>query len=249
MDAVITDLRRGLPAFRQSRYYGPIKILGGWIIGVLVFGWIFPPISEELLSQGTRDSVLVALRYNNQIPYRTYRPIELIIIAGIIVGVVCLFQPWRMVSYEYGFLLLLISTLAFILWSHVVPQNKSAGAKLPSFKPIHHAIGGVLAVIVLAIIAYNLAVDAKPEPPYGYTERQWNRGLREEQRQKIIDDEESTYNNFSIPFFVFLSVFPAGLVYFAAREVSASVINGDHRVEPEAPADEDDSLEAGPYAI
>jgi hypothetical protein len=245
--------RQGVAAFRASKYWGPVKILGGWTIGVLVFGWLFPILIEPLLSESARDSVLVqaipfvtrfialillfvllifivALRYNSKIPYRTYRPIELIIMAGIVVGVVCLFQPWHIVSYEYGFLLLLASTLLFILWSHVVPQHKRAAIKPPPFKPIHHAIGAVLALIVLGLLAYNLTVSAKPEAPYGYTERQWNRGLREEQRQEIIEEEESTYENFSVPFFVFLSLFPAAVVYFIAREVSVGLVGDDRTV-------------------
>ena len=247
-----TAMTQELSTFRTSKYFGPLKWLGGSIIGVLLFGWLFPVLIEPLLSEATRDSVLVlaipfvtrfialilffillifmiALRYNNKIPYRTYRPIELIIMAGIIVGVVCLFQPWHIVSYEYGFLLLLISTLLFILWSHVVPQHKKAQTNLPVFKPVHHAIGAVLGVLVLGVLVYTLSMAAKPEAPYGYTDRQWNRGLREEQRQQIIEEEESTYQNFSVPFFVFMSLFPAGLVYFAAREVSAGLVSENNK--------------------
>lgn len=66
---------------------------------------------------------LVASVLNHNIPERVYRPIELTIIGGIILGVIGMFQPWSFGAYRYGFLLLLISTLAFILWSHIIPRG------------------------------------------------------------------------------------------------------------------------------
>ena len=69
--------------------------------------------------------VLVASVLNKNIPERIYRPIERIIIAGIILGVIGMFQPWSFSLYKIGFYVLLISTLAFILWSHVVPKGTS----------------------------------------------------------------------------------------------------------------------------
>ncbi len=63
---------------------------------------------------------------NNQISVRTYQVIERIIIAGIVAGVLGMFQPWLFVFYRYGFTLLLVSTLAFILWSHIVPKRPLA---------------------------------------------------------------------------------------------------------------------------
>ena len=45
----------------------------------------------------------------------------LTIISGIVVGAVGMFQPWLFRAYTLGFLLLLFSTLAFIVWSHVRP--------------------------------------------------------------------------------------------------------------------------------
>jgi hypothetical protein len=66
---------------------------------------------------------LIASLLNNNIPERIYRPIEYIIIGGIVLGVMGMFQPWFFLGYRYGFLLLLVSTLGFILWSHVVPRG------------------------------------------------------------------------------------------------------------------------------
>lgn len=72
---------------------------------------------------------LVASALNNAIPERIYRPIEQACIAGIGLGIFGMFQPWSFAAYRYGFLLLFFSTLAFILWSHVVPKREAQGEK------------------------------------------------------------------------------------------------------------------------
>jgi hypothetical protein len=63
----------------------------------------------------------VAAKLNERIDAQRFARIERIFIGGIVLGVVCMFQPWFFLGYRYGFLLLLFSTLAFILWSHVTP--------------------------------------------------------------------------------------------------------------------------------
>ena len=68
--------------------------------------------------------VLVATGLNNNIPARTYKIIETILIAGIVLGIIGMFQPWLFAAYKYGFLILLFSTLSFILWSHVTPRRE-----------------------------------------------------------------------------------------------------------------------------
>jgi hypothetical protein len=47
-------------------------------------------------------------------------------------GVVGMFQPWLQILYKFGFLVLLVSTLAFILWSHIVPQGVRRTEELSS---------------------------------------------------------------------------------------------------------------------
>lgn len=68
--------------------------------------------------------VLVASILNDNIPRRTHRFVERIIIFGIVGGVVGMFQPWWFLAYKYGFSVLLISTLSFILWSHIRPKRE-----------------------------------------------------------------------------------------------------------------------------
>jgi hypothetical protein len=66
---------------------------------------------------------LVASALNHNISGRIYRPIELTLIAGIVLGVIGMFQPWFFTLYRLGFFVLFGSTLAFILWSHIVPKG------------------------------------------------------------------------------------------------------------------------------
>jgi hypothetical protein len=66
---------------------------------------------------------LAATALSHNIPERIYRPIERITIAGIVLGVVGMFQPWSFTAYRVGFFVLFFSTLAFILWSHIAPKG------------------------------------------------------------------------------------------------------------------------------
>ena len=67
--------------------------------------------------------VAVASVLNDNIPRQTHRLVERIIIFGIVGGVIGMFQPWWFLAYKYGFSVLLISTLSFILWSHIRPKR------------------------------------------------------------------------------------------------------------------------------
>jgi len=67
---------------------------------------------------------VVASMLDNNISPRAHRIIEQILIVGIVLGVVGMFQPWLFEGYKYGFVLLLISTLSFILWSHITPKRE-----------------------------------------------------------------------------------------------------------------------------
>ncbi len=60
-------------------------------------------------------------RLNFRVSERTHQLIERLTIAGIVIGVLMMFQPWVFAGFRYGFYLLLFSTLAFIVWSHITP--------------------------------------------------------------------------------------------------------------------------------
>lgn len=63
----------------------------------------------------------LALRLNGRVATKTYRLIEYVLIGGIILGIVGMFQPWVFAAFRYGFYLLLLATVGFIAWSHVTP--------------------------------------------------------------------------------------------------------------------------------
>jgi hypothetical protein len=69
--------------------------------------------------------IIIGSMLNNNVPPRIYKIIESILIAGIILGVLGMFQPWVFAAYKYGFVLLLVSILLFIVWSHVAPQRET----------------------------------------------------------------------------------------------------------------------------
>ena len=77
--------------------------------------------------------IFVAAGYfHNNIDERPFRVVEYIVMAGIILGVIGMFQPFWQFGYQYGFLLLLFSTLAFTLWSHIAPKIKARSSDVTS---------------------------------------------------------------------------------------------------------------------
>jgi len=128
-----------------------VRIPKGLFITVailLVFGVIAGPIIRNLASeeQMNRNVLLSALPFilifaaiiltfiavivmvasvlNNQVSPRMHKIVESLLIAGIALGIFGMFQPWLFEGYRYGFLLLLFSTLGFILWSHITPRRE-----------------------------------------------------------------------------------------------------------------------------
>jgi lysylphosphatidylglycerol synthetase-like protein (DUF2156 family) len=60
---------------------------------------------------------------NDHIPQRMHKVIETILIVGIVAGVIGMFQPWLMILYKVGFMVLLVSLLGFMWWGHVRPKG------------------------------------------------------------------------------------------------------------------------------
>jgi lysylphosphatidylglycerol synthetase-like protein (DUF2156 family) len=67
--------------------------------------------------------VIIGNLLNNRIPERIYKIIETVLIVGIVIGVLSMFQPWSVVLYKYGFIVVLISVLSYIIWSHTTPKK------------------------------------------------------------------------------------------------------------------------------
>ena len=61
---------------------------------------------------------------NDNISPRIFRIVETVLIVGIVLGIVGMFQPWLIIFYKYGFIVLLVSTLGFIWWSHIRPKEE-----------------------------------------------------------------------------------------------------------------------------
>ena len=56
--------------------------------------------------------IWLATQLNNNISEKTFRPIERILIAGIVLGVIGMFQPFTVTLYTLGFIMLFVSLLS-----------------------------------------------------------------------------------------------------------------------------------------
>ncbi len=61
-------------------------------------------------------------KLNDNISEKIYRPIEMLLIGGILLGAFFIFQPWVFELFRVGFFLLLASLIGFMVWSHVRPK-------------------------------------------------------------------------------------------------------------------------------
>jgi hypothetical protein len=211
------------------------------IVIVLAFGELFKWYTDSQLSPAKQDEVLIkaipfvavfvsivlvfaciivmaAIGLGGRVPQRTYRPIEMLSVAGILFGVVGLFQGWKLFAYEYGFLLLLVSLLFFMVWSHMSPMAPSLNRALLPLTRRAHLIAAVAGLVVWIAVAYFLIMDVKPVEPYGDSPTVWSYRSPEEQQQ-IADDADAEYQNARIPMMALFSLMPAALVYFAVREM------------------------------
>ncbi len=67
--------------------------------------------------------IFTSVRLSDRIAQRPHFIIEALAMAGIVLGILGIFQPWVFALYSVSFVVLLISTLFFILWSHVQPKR------------------------------------------------------------------------------------------------------------------------------
>src|SRR5262245_58984629 len=80
---------------------------------VLLTGIPFIAVLIAILFPFTCLIFLAARYFHNNIDERPFRIIEYFIMAGIVLGVIGMFQPFWQPGYQYGFLLVLFCTLAF----------------------------------------------------------------------------------------------------------------------------------------
>ncbi|HTZ52318.1 MAG TPA: hypothetical protein VMF68_11695 [Spirochaetia bacterium] len=67
--------------------------------------------------------VFVSKLLHQRVPERVYKTIEYVFIAGILLGIVSMFQPWTFLLFKPGFFVLFGSLLAFMVWSHVAMKH------------------------------------------------------------------------------------------------------------------------------
>ncbi|MCK6576960.1 MAG: hypothetical protein L6Q98_02515 [Anaerolineae bacterium] len=234
------------------RYWGPIRALGGWAAIMGIIGFLFPSLRESITDETARNGVLlqavpfvaffiaflllyallivlVARTYNGRIPNRAHNPILSVLIAGILLGVVLLFQPLHIVGYRYGFLLLLVSTFGFILWSHVVPKSARLDMNLPKIAVLQHVAGLIAGAAILIVLTTSAISANTPVEPYGVRQRVWDR-YDDARKAEIRDLATSDFNNVEIPFLILLNLFPAVLIYFAVREASGAFVGNPGRI-------------------
>jgi hypothetical protein len=70
--------------------------------------------------------ILLATLLNNKVPEPLYRWVSRLLIAGIFLGLLGMIQPFVIELYTWGFVLLFVCTLLYIVWSHLVPRGAPA---------------------------------------------------------------------------------------------------------------------------
>jgi hypothetical protein len=224
----------------SARYLNPIKWLGGIAVIAIAFGVIFPALRDAIPDERVRTGVLLqavpffaffvavlltfillivltARRYGGVVPRRTYNGIEWTLIAGIIGGVIFLFQSFSFVPYRYGFLLLLVSLLSFILWSHVPLRGAKTERGIIPFTSGAQIGGGIAALITVIVFTALIVTAAAPQPPYGVRERVWN-SYDDARKAETAAAASVEFNTVEVPFVIVLSLFPAALAFFIVRE-------------------------------
>lgn len=66
--------------------------------------------------------IFLATKLNHNVTPSAYSPILNIFIAGIVLGVIGMFQPFLFVLYQIGFAMLFISLIGFMIWGHIIPR-------------------------------------------------------------------------------------------------------------------------------
>lgn len=223
---------------------------------LLAFAGLFSAYASGSLSQEQQDRVVIkaipfvavfvsiilgfvfiivatARLLHGRVPERSYRPIEAALIGGIVLGALALFQGWRIFAYEYGFLLLLGSTLVFMIWSHVTPMSAAVSRRVPPLERRAHLIGLAVGAVVWAVVMVILSLDAQPVEPYGARRQIWDLMMDDAQRAAAEEAAWSLYRQNQLPVFALISLLPAAVAYFGLREVAS-----DTRPDISAPAEQ-----------
>lgn len=129
----------------------PIAAVVLLVLGLVAIPYVQANFSEEQLTENVLLNAIpfiliflsiilafmtlvwaAASSLSGNVSRRIYRPIELALMAGIALGTIGMFQPWVQAFFSGGFYLLLVSTLGFILWSHIRPKEAARQEELGS---------------------------------------------------------------------------------------------------------------------
>ena len=119
-----------------------------WIIA-LILSQVVPTLSPEFLMSNVPIAgspfilffiglviafiwfiIWFSAKMNGRIERKPYFLVEGIIIGGIVVGVLCMFQSFTIVLFQLGFLILLACMITFNVWSHVVPHSEEVNEEV-----------------------------------------------------------------------------------------------------------------------
>lgn len=89
------------------------------LVIAIPFLFIFVPIILCFMSL----IVFVGKLLEQKVPEGLYRAIEYVFIAGIVLGILGMFQPWVFGLFKIGFFVLFGSLLGFMIWSHVLVKR------------------------------------------------------------------------------------------------------------------------------
>jgi hypothetical protein len=113
-------------------------IVGAILVAIfLVLKTVLPPLLEPETAQwvsffATLVAILsgyicfiafVSRLLSGRISERVFGYLEKLLIAGILLGIAGMFQPWVPVFYPLGFIVLFAATWIFTLWGYVVPKS------------------------------------------------------------------------------------------------------------------------------
>lgn len=87
--------------------------------GVAFFATLFAILSAYISGIAFLSRVL-----SGKISQRVFSLVEKIFIAGILLGIAGMFQPWVQALYWIGFLVLFASTWSFTVWGYVTPKSE-----------------------------------------------------------------------------------------------------------------------------
>ena len=89
------------------------------LILAIPFLLVFVPIILLFMS----FIVFVSKVLEHRIPEVAYKIVEYVFIAGIVIGILGMFQPWTFMLFKPGFFVLFGSLLGFMVWSHVAMKR------------------------------------------------------------------------------------------------------------------------------